>query len=103
MVFGLLPDLGDVLTVLAIVVVGWLSLAYPRIAAHPLERLGAVLVLSGALGNALDRLRHGFVVDFVHLEWPGTLANVSNFADHALVLGALLWAVQAARQAGNAP
>ena len=58
-----------------------------------------MLVLSGALGNALDRLRYGFVVDFVHLEWPGLLANVSNFADHALVLGALLLALRAARRA----
>ncbi len=99
MVFGLLPDWGEALTVLALVVVGWLLLAYPRLAARPLERLGAVLVLSGALGNALDRLRYGFVVDFVHLEWPGLLANVSNFADHALVLGALLLALRAARRA----
>ena len=99
MVFGLLPDWGEALTVLALVVVGWLLLAYPRLAARPLERLGAVLVLSGALGNALDRLRYGFVVDFVHLEWPGLLANVSNFADHALVLGALLLVLRAARRA----
>ena len=79
MVFGLLPDWGEALTVLALVVVGWLLLAYPRLAARPLERLGAVLVLSGALGNALDRLRYGFVVDFVHLEWPGLAGKCVEF------------------------
>ena len=40
MVFGLLPDWGEALTVWELVVVGWLLLAYPRLAARPLERLG---------------------------------------------------------------
>ncbi|MCY4009283.1 MAG: signal peptidase II [Anaerolineaceae bacterium] len=98
MVFGLLPEQGDVFTVLAIVVAGWLWFAYPRIATRRLERIGAVLVLGGALSNALDRLRYGFVVDFVHVEIPGLLANVSNFADHALVLGAMLWLICATQR-----
>ena len=98
MVFGLLPEQGDLLTILAIAVAGWLWFAYPRVATQRLEQVGAVLVLSGALSNALDRMRYGFVVDFVHVEIPGMLANVSNFADHALVLGAVLWAIQAARR-----
>ena len=100
MVFGLLPEQGDLFTILAIAVAGWLWFAYPRVATQRLERIGAVLVLSGALSNALDRLRYGYVVDFVHVEIPGLLANVSNFADHALVLGAALWAIQAARRPG---
>lgn len=95
MVFGLLPEQGDVFTILAIAVAGWLWFAYPRVATRRLERIGAVLVLGGALSNALDRLRYGFVVDFVHVEIPGMLANVSNFADHALVLGAMLWMISA--------
>ena len=95
MVFGLLPEQGDVFTILAIAVAGWLWFASPRVATRRLARIGAVLVLGGALSNALDRLRYGFVVDFVHVEIPGMLANVSNFADHALVLGAMLWMISA--------
>ena len=37
----------------------------------------------------------------MHLEWPGLAANVSNFADHALVLGALLLALATLRPAAK--
>lgn len=98
--FGLLPGWGSLFTLLALAVALWLWRHYPRLSGRP-ARLGAALVLGGALGNALDRLRHGFVVDFVHLEWPGLAANVSNFADHALVLGALLLALATLRPAAK--
>lgn len=50
------------------------------------ERLGTSLVLGGAAGNLLDRLRLGYVVDYVDLHvWP-----VFNLADAAVVVGAAL-------------
>jgi signal peptidase II len=48
------------------------------------------LICGGALGNVLDRLQHGFVVDFIHYQIPGVISNVSNLADHAIVLGVIL-------------
>ncbi len=89
-VFGLLRGWGDFFTVLALVVVAGLIWFQPRLARKAPAQLGLILIIAGALGNALDRLQHGYVVDFVHVEWPGVFANVSNFSDHALVLGALL-------------
>ncbi len=51
-----------------------------------LRRLGLAAVLSGALGNLLDRIRHDFVVDFIdwHLgfNWP-----TFNVADMAITVG----------------
>jgi signal peptidase II len=54
------------------------------------ERFALGLVLGGAMGNALDRIRLGYVVDFVDIQIGSMFSNVSNFADHAIVLGAIL-------------
>ncbi|HEY5956638.1 MAG TPA: signal peptidase II [Polyangiaceae bacterium] len=56
-----------------------------------MERLALACLLGGAAGNALDRWRWGYVVDFIRIEyWP-----TFNFADVALTLGALLMFVSA--------
>lgn len=58
-----------------------------------LEQLGYALIISGALGNVIDRMKNGYVVDFLHLHfWP-----VFNVADVAIVVGFALFAF-AARQ-----
>ena len=54
------------------------------------ERLQIIafsIIIGGALGNIIDRIRLGHVVDFVHVYIPGVISNVSNFADHAVVIG----------------
>ncbi len=45
------------------------------------------LVLGGALGNLIDRVRFGWVVDFVHLHWYELSWPVFNFADSAITVG----------------
>lgn len=51
--------------------------------AHPLLRLCIGLMVGGALGNLVDRVRLGYVVDFVDLGWW----PVFNLADSAIVVG----------------
>lgn len=52
-------------------------------------KLSASLILAGALGNCIDRLFRGYVVDFIDLTyWP-----VFNIADIAVVCGTLLLAI----------
>ncbi|MDP3790137.1 MAG: signal peptidase II, partial [Candidatus Omnitrophota bacterium] len=49
-------------------------------------RAGLILILAGAIGNLIDRLRLGYVVDFLDFRiWP-----VFNFADTFISLGGLL-------------
>lgn len=48
------------------------------------------MVIGGAIGNMIDRLQYGHVVDFVHYQIPDLISNVSNLADHGIVLGVLL-------------
>lgn len=54
---------------------------------HPLLKFSLSLVLGGAIGNFIDRMRFGYVVDFFHIvnRWP-----VFNVADCAIVVGAIL-------------
>ncbi|MBF0368211.1 MAG: signal peptidase II [Magnetococcales bacterium] len=51
------------------------------------------LVLGGAVGNLIDRLRFGWVVDFIHVHWHDLSWPVFNLADSAITLGIglLLW------------
>jgi len=68
---------------------------------HEHQRLFAAslaLVLGGALGNVLDRLRYGHVVDFLDFHWqwlavlfPGGHFPAFNLADSAICCGAALW------------
>ncbi len=65
---------------------------------HPGQRLFCLaisLILGGALGNVLDRLLHGYVVDFLQFHWtflapmfPGGYFPSFNIADSAISLGA---------------
>jgi len=64
-----------------------------------LARIGAALVVGGALGNLLDRVRLGHVVDFIHahagacLDYP-----VFNVADVAVFVGIALLILDASRR-----
>ncbi len=86
--FGLLPQLGDIFLIIAVGMTVGVILYYRRIPpGYWAARIALGMVLGGTLGNALDRLRFGYVVDWVVLRLPGVITNVSNFADHAIVIG----------------
>lgn len=48
------------------------------------------LILGGAVGNVVDRLMHGYVVDFLDFHWSGWHFPAFNLADSAITLGAAL-------------
>lgn len=50
-----------------------------------------ILVLAGAVGNLLDRLRFGEVVDFIDIGWKNVRWPVFNLADSAVTVGVLLF------------
>jgi len=52
--------------------------------------LGLVLVLGGAIGNVIDRLQHGYVVDFILVYYERWSFPVFNVADSAITLGVIL-------------
>jgi signal peptidase II len=52
--------------------------------------LGLTLIMGGALGNVIDRLRLGYVVDFIAVHWNVHYFPAFNVADSCITIGALL-------------
>jgi signal peptidase II len=50
--------------------------------------IGLSLVLGGALGNVIDRVMHGYVVDFIYFHWRTWYFPAFNVADTAISIGA---------------
>ena len=48
------------------------------------------LILGGAVGNVIDRMLHGYVVDFIQVHYHGTAFPSFNVADSAISIGAAL-------------
>ncbi|MEA3197008.1 MAG: signal peptidase [Gammaproteobacteria bacterium] len=56
--------------------------------ANVLLTAGLALVLGGAIGNVIDRIRLGFVIDFIHFHWDRAYFPAFNVADSAITVGA---------------
>ena len=88
--FGLFKGQQDLFILLSAIVVLWIAWELVvRPSASPRILTGCALILGGAVGNLIDRVRFGYVIDFIDLRvWP-----VFNIADSAITigLGLLLW------------
>jgi signal peptidase II len=72
--------------VVSIAITVWLC-RQPR-GTHALLAAGLALVLGGALGNVIDRIRLGYVIDFIHFHWDRAYFPAFNVADSAITVGA---------------
>ena len=63
-----------------------------QLRAHPGQKLFAFAlssILGGAVGNVVDRMVHGYVVDFLDFHWAGSHFPAFNVADAAITVGAV--------------
>jgi len=96
--FGLLNDAPIGLRAKAAVTTALAALALAGIGLYarhvrPEERLaraGLSLILGGAVGNLIDRLIRGYVIDFVDVYWRGWHFWAFNVADASITIGAAL-------------
>ena len=68
----------------------WIALELRRHPERKLMSLALTLVMGGALGNVIDRIRFGAVVDFIQWHAAGYYWPAFNIADSAITLGAIL-------------
>ncbi len=82
--FGIFPGRLEVITLLTAVAVVWMFAHFARAGSrHPLFPVALGLLIGGSISNLADRIRNGYVTDFIHLtHWP-----TFNLADTFIVLG----------------
>lgn len=92
--FSFLADAGGwqkwFFVTLALVISAWLTVLIRRHAGERLMPTALALVLGGALGNMIDRLRFGAVVDFLDFHVAGWHWPAFNVADSAITAGVIL-------------
>jgi signal peptidase II len=87
---------------LAIIVSLSLMIWMRRIRAEQiLLAVGLALVLGGALGNVIDRVWHGYVVDFIYFHWRDWYFPAFNIADTCISIGAGCLLLDAFRESGH--
>ena len=101
--FSFLDDAGGwqryFFTAIAVGAVGFILYLMKR---HPGQRLfcfALALIMGGAIGNVIDRLAYGHVIDFLDFYWPG-LGHFPafNIADIGISVGAFLFIVDELRR-----
>ena len=77
-------------SILALAVSGWIAFELKKHPEQKLLSLALALVMGGALGNLIDRVRFGAVVDFIQWHAAGFYWPAFNVADSAITVGAIL-------------
>ena len=107
--FGLFADATAAVIVLTALAVAWMLVYFARSGArHPVLPVALGLVIGGSISNLADRVRLGFVTDFLDFRyWPAfNLADSFIVVGVAILLGALLLAEREPRrrrESGRAP
>lgn len=92
--FSFLHDAGGMqrwlFTIIAVVASVWIVVLLRKHATQMLFALALSLILGGALGNLIDRIAYGYVVDFLLFHWDEHYFPAFNIADSAITCGAAL-------------
>ena len=80
-----------IFSIVAALAVFWLWSRHPRLPAA--RQWSLALILGGAIGNLIDRVRSGEVTDFILLAWRGHEFPVFNVADVCVTCGVILFAL----------
>ena len=90
--FSMLSDFGSVgLVVVTLAVIGFIGwIAARSDPSQKMARFGFALIIGGAIGNLIDRVWHGYVVDYILFHLPSWSFAVFNLADAFISVGAAL-------------
>lgn len=81
--FSLLQNNNFLLTIIMIIILAGIIYLYQK---EKKYRLGLSFLIAGAIGNLIDRIFHGFVIDFINISiWP-----VFNLADTFNIIGIII-------------
>ena len=106
--FSFLDDAGGaqrwLFSAIAIVASVWIVWLLRRHQSQMLFSFALAFILGGALGNLVDRIAYGYVVDFLDFYWGGYHFAAFNLADSAITCGAglLIWDSFTGKEHGTA-
>lgn len=87
--FGIMQGKTFFLIIISIIAILIISYYYKEIIKNKTLSLGSGLILAGTIGNLIDRIVYGYVIDFISFSfWPAF-----NIADVSLTIGGLLLAI----------
>ena len=95
--FSFLSDAGGaqrwLFSAIAIVASVWIVWLLRKHQEQKLFSFALAFILGGAMGNLIDRIAYGYVVDFLDFHWSGYHFAAFNLADSAITCGAalLIW------------
>ena len=78
---------------ISVAIIRWLYTLPAR--GYPWLTIGLAMILGGAIGNGIDRVAQGHVVDFLHFHWQQWYYPAFNVADIAITSGAIMLVIDA--------
>ena len=99
--FSMLNGMRVGIILLTICIICFLIYYVIRCGRNSLEMIGFSLMIGGALGNLLDRILYGYVIDFLDFCFLGWDYPIFNFADCFVVIGIFLVIVYEIMKRGN--
>ena len=91
MAFGLLADHRWVFLILSVIGIGLIGFYLFRFVRRTLSRVGLALIVGGGIGNMIDRIAYGYVIDFIDFCAFDFWVWVFNVADAAVCVGAAIF------------
>lgn len=87
--FGLFGNATSVVTIVTAAAIVWMVVFFARSGLrHPVLPAAFGLLIGGSLSNLFDRLRLGYVTDFIDIDW--SVFRVFNLADTFIVVGVVI-------------
>lgn len=91
-VWGLFQHQNEWLILLSVCVLAVMTIGYrPLVADHPLRRVAVGCLIGGIVGNLIDRIKWGWVTDFLDVYWATHHWPSFNIADAAICVGVALY------------
>jgi signal peptidase II len=92
--FGIFTGFNSILIFISLIILGGIFYYYDQIPKKSYLYICYALIVGGAIGNLIDRIRLGRVIDFIAISiWPSF-----NIADAAITIGAIIFAIYLYRE-----
>jgi signal peptidase II len=93
--FGFFQNQSDILAIVNItIIIGIIAMLYFLSINNHVGIISAGLIIGGAIGNLIDRLSYGYIIDFIDVKlWNNYHWPVFNIADSSIVIGSFLLAL----------